>query len=120
MFLSDINVGGINYKLAPVLPSGTCDTPAGTEAKTVSFSDTFELNAGVIFTVTFTYTNTYGDGATSYPKLALGALNLNIQYANGSYAGSGAWGDGATGVFLVKDNNTVILLNHKEIEALTV
>lgn len=119
MFLSNINIGGTSYKMTPIMPSGTCDTPAGTGIKTISFSETFELNAGTIFTVTFTYANTYGDGDTSYPKLTLGTSELNIQYADGSYAGSGAWGNGAIGVFLVKDENTVVLLNHKEIEVLT-
>ena len=102
--LNDINVGGTGFKVMNFTPSGTCNTPAGTEVKVCSFADSFELVAGNSINVTFTYANTYGDGSTTYPKLQINGTNYPIKNITGGYASSGAWVNGQTVTFLFYGN----------------
>ena len=107
--LSDINVGGQQYGVAGTVPMGTCATPAGTEVKVCSFADNFELSAGNLISVTFTYANTYGDGSTTYPKLSINGTVYPVKYPAGGYANYGAWANGQAVTFMFDGTNLTII-----------
>lgn len=105
--LNDLNVGGQQYGVMSNIPMGTCATPAGTDVKVSTFADDFQLTAGNLIAVTFTYANTYGDGSTTYPSLTVGSGTYPIKYLTGAYAASGAWANGQTVLFMF--NGTELL-----------
>jgi hypothetical protein len=90
-FLNTINIGNTDFGIANSTILGVCTTPAGSEVKVCSFADNFELKAGLVITIKFTYANTYGDGSTTYPKLSVNGTTGAIRNASGVYASSGAW-----------------------------
>ena len=98
--LNTVNVGGTNFGLANNSVLGTCATPAGSEVKVCTFSDSFELQAGLNIAVKFTYANTYGDGSTTYPKLSVNGTSYPIRRSDDSYVRSGDWANGQTAVFM--------------------
>lgn len=106
--LNTLNVGGTEFGVQSSLPMGTCATPAGTEIKAAVFADDFELSAGNLIAVTFTYANTYGNGSTTYPKLTVNGANYPIVFPTGEYAGSGAWANGQIITFMYDDTNLVM------------
>lgn len=108
--LNTVNVGGTDYRYLTVIAIGSCDTPAGTEIKQVSFTDDFQLVAGVSVAIRFTYANTYGDGSTTYPKLQVNGTNYPIKTSTGSYAASGAWVNTQT-VTLMFDGTGFVIAN---------
>lgn len=105
--LNTLNVGGTEYGVAPIAMIATCETPAGTEVKSVSFTDNFELTPGLLFTVKFTYANAYGDGSATYPKLSILGANYPVKLSTGAYAGSGAWANGQTVLFQFDGTNVI-------------
>lgn len=98
--LNTINVGGTNYGITGAAVLGSCATPAGSEIKVCTFSDSFELKAGDMLLVKFTYANTYGDGSTTYPKLQVNGTNYVMCRADGNYIEAGEWDNNATLTFL--------------------
>ena len=100
ILIENENVGGVNYGLYGTIPIGTCESPAGNEIKACSFTDSFPLNAGKSVVVKFTYANTYGDGSTTWPKLQINGTSYPIKLLTGAYAGTGAWANGQTVIFL--------------------
>lgn len=98
--LNTINVGGTDYGITGAAVLGSCATPAGSEVKVCTFSDNFELKAGDMLLVKFTYANTYGDGSTTYPKLQVNGTNYVMRRADGNYIEAGEWGNNATLTFL--------------------
>ena len=106
--LNDLNVGGQQYGVMGTVPMGTCATPAGTAVKVSAFADDFALTAGNLISVTFTYANTYGDGSTTYPSLTVGSNTYPIKYPNGTYAASGAWGNGQAVTFMFDGTNLIL------------
>lgn len=104
-FLDKIDVGGQQYKVSNSIPMGTCATPAGTEVKECIFADNFQLSAGNLLSVTFTYANTYGDGSTTYPKLLIQGTQYPIKIPTGTYAGDGAWANGQAVTFMFDGTN---------------
>lgn len=110
VLLNKINAEGTDFGVALKVPVGACDVPAGTQIKTATFSDTFELSAGNIVSVKFTYANTYGDGTTTYPLLKVDDLSYPIRIASsGSYAKSGDWAALATKLFLFDGDSFLML-----------
>ena len=107
-YLSKMNVGGQDDRVAASTPMGTCATPAGTEVKQCSFADSIDLVAGSLIAVTFTYANTYGNGSTTYPKLQINGTNYPVKYSTGTYAGSEAWINGQTLTFVFDGTNFII------------
>lgn len=106
--LNTINVGGTDYKVAGVAILGSCATPAGSEVKVCTFTDNFELEAGDMLLVKFTYANTYGDGSTTYPKLQVNGTNYVMRRADGNYVESGEWGNNATLTFLFDGTDFIL------------
>lgn len=106
--LNELNVGGQQYGMMGVVPMGTCATPAGTAIKESAFADDFELSAGNLISVTFTYANTYGDGSTTYPSLKIGSYTYPIKYPTGAYAASGAWANGQAVTFMFDGTNLIM------------
>lgn len=113
--LNNFNIGGTGYGIQNNLPMGTCATPAGTEVKTTAFADNFELSAGNMISVTFTYANTYGDGSTTYPKIVVNGAQYPIKYPEGGYAASGAWNNGQIVTFMF-DGTNLIMTNVPKIQ----
>ena len=109
--LNTVNVGGTDYRYLTVTAIGSCDTPAGTEIKQVSFTDDFQLVAGVSVAIRFTYANTYGDGSTTYPKLQVNGTNYPVKTSTGSYAASGAWVNTQT-VTLMFDGTAFVIASN--------
>jgi hypothetical protein len=109
--LNTINVGGTDFGLLNNTVMGVCDTPAGSEVKACTFADSFELTAGVVVTIKFTYANTYGDGNTTYPKLSVGGTSYPIKYATNAYAGAGAWINGQTVPFMFDGTGFILVAN---------
>ena len=105
--LDTVNVGGSDYGYLAVTVLGSCATPAGTEIKQASFSDNFQLRAGVSIAVQFTYANTYGDGSATYPKLRVNGTDYPIKFSNGDYAGDGAWDNGQIVAFMFDGTNLI-------------
>lgn len=105
--LSDIDVGGTAFGIMPMLPFGSCATPAGSEVKVCTFSDSFELKAGCTIAVTFTYANTYGDGSTTYPKIQVDGASYPLKLMTGAYAATGAWANGQTLIMLFDGTNFI-------------
>lgn len=106
--LNTINVGGTDYGITGAAVLGSCATPAGSEIKVCTFSDSFELKAGDMLSVKFTYANTYGDGSTTYPKLQVNSTNYAMRRADGNYLRSGEWGSNTTLVFLFDGTDFVL------------
>ena len=106
--LNTINVGGTNYGITGAAIVGGCATPAGSEIKVCTFSDNFELKAGDMLLVKFTYANTYGDGSTTYPKLQVNSTNYVMRRADGNYLQSGEWGNNATLTFLFDGTDFIL------------
>lgn len=106
--LNTINVGGTDYGITGAAVIGSCVTPAGSEVKACTFSDTFELKAGDMLLVKFTYANTYGDGSTTYPKLQVNGTNYVMRRADGNYLQSGEWGNNATLTFLFDGTDFIL------------
>lgn len=106
--LNELNVGSQQYGMMGVVPMGTCATPAGTAIKESAFADDFELSAGNLISVTFTYANTYGDGSTTYPSLKIGSYTYPIKYPTGAYATSGAWANGQAVTFMFDGVNLIM------------
>jgi hypothetical protein len=109
--LNTVNVGGTDFGLLNNAVLGTCATPAGSEVKACTFTDSFELKAGVVVAVAFTYANTYGDGSTTYPKLSVNSVSYPIKYATNAYAGSGAWINGQTVPFMFNGDSFILVAN---------
>lgn len=109
--LNTINVGGTDFGLLNSTAIGACSTPAGNEVKECTFADSFELQAGVVVTVTFTYANTYGNGSTTYPKLSVNGTSYPIKYATNAYAGAGAWVNGQTVPFMFDGTGFILVAN---------
>jgi uncharacterized membrane protein len=107
-FLDTLDVGGQQYKVNSSIPMGTCATPAGTEVKECAFADSFQLSAGNLIAVTFTYANTYGDGSTTYPKLLVQGVQYPIKIPTGTYAGDGAWVNGQAITFMFDGTNLLM------------
>ena len=108
--LNTINIGDTDYGIQNSLPIGTCITPAGTGTKVAVFADNFELSAGNLISVKFTYANTYGDGSSTYPMLTVNGTSYPIKIAStGGYAQSGAWGDSALVLFLFDGTSMYII-----------
>lgn len=89
--LHTINMGSTDFGILNTTVMGVCATPAGSEVKACTFADSFELKAGAVITIKFTYANTYGDGSTTYPKLSVNGTTGAIRNATGAYASNGAW-----------------------------
>ena len=106
--LNTVNVGGTDFKVAGVAILGSCPTPAGSEVKVCTFTDDFELKAGDMLLVKFTYANTYGDGSTTYPKLQVNGTNYTMRRADGSYIASGEWDNNATLTFLFDGTDFIL------------
>lgn len=106
--LNTINVGGTDYGITGAAVIGSCVTPAGSEVKACTFSDTFELKAGDMLLVKFTYANTYGDGSTTYPKLQVNGTNYVMRRADGNYLQSGEWDNNATLTFLFDGTDFIL------------
>ena len=106
--LNTINVGGTDFKVAGVAVLGSCPTPAGSEVKVCIFTNDFELGAGNMLLVKFTYANTYGDGSTTYPKLQVNGTNYAMRHADGSYIASGEWDNNATLTFLFDGTDFIL------------
>lgn len=106
--LNTINVGGTDYGITGAAVLGSCATPAGSEVKVCTFSDNFELKAGDMLLVKFTYANTYGDGSTTYPKLQINGTNYVMRRADGNYLQSGEWGNNATLTFLFDGTDFIL------------
>ena len=106
--LSTINANGNNYGIMGIAVPGSCATPAGTEVKVCTFTDNFELKAGGIFLIKFTYANTYGDGSTTYPKLQVNGTNYVMRRADGNYVESGEWDNNATLTFLFDGTDFIL------------
>lgn len=106
--LNTINVGGTDFKVAGVAILGSCPTPAGSEVKVCTFTDDFELKAGDMLLVKFTYANTYGDGSTTYPKLQVNGTNYVMRRADGNYLQSGEWDSNATLTFLFDGTDFIL------------
>lgn len=109
--LNTINIGGTDFGIMNSTVVGVSATPAGSEIKEATFTDGFELKAGNVVTVKFTYANTYGDGSTTYPKLTVAGVTGAIRSSNGSYATTGAWGNQALVPFLYDGVDFTILYN---------
>lgn len=109
--LNTVNVGGTDFGLLNSTAIGACSTPAGNEVKECTFADSFELKAGVVVTVTFTYANTYGNGSTTYPKLSVNGTSYPIKYATNAYAGAGAWVNGQTVPFMFDGTGFILVAN---------
>lgn len=109
--LNTINVGGTDFGLLNNTVMGVCNTPAGSEVKACTFADSFELKAGVVVTIKFTYANTYGDGSTTYPKLSVNGTPYPIKYATNAYAGAGAWINGQTVPFMFDGTGFILVAN---------
>ncbi len=105
--LDTVNIGGLNYGLNSKVPMGTCATPAGSEVKECLFADNFQLSAGNLIAVTFTYANTYGDGSTTYPKLSVQGTQYPVKYCTGEYASNGAWANGEAVTFMFDGTNFI-------------
>ena len=106
--IKTINVGGTDYGITGAAVLGSCATPAGSEIKVCTFSDNFELKAGDMLLVKFTYANTYGDGSTTYPKLQVNGTNYVMRRADGNYLQSGEWGNNATLTFLFDGTDFIL------------
>lgn len=106
--LNTINVGGTDYGITGAAVLGSCATPAGSEIKVCAFSDNFQLKAGDMLLVKFTYANTYGDGSTTYPKLQVNGTNYIMRRADGNYLQSGEWGNNATLTFLFDGTDFIL------------
>lgn len=106
--LNTINVGGADYGITGAAIIGSCPTPAGSEVKVCSFTDTFQLKAGDLLLIKFTYANTYGDGSTTYPKLQVNGTNYVMRRADGNYLQSGEWGNNATLTFLFDGTDFIL------------
>jgi hypothetical protein len=106
--LNTINVGGTDFKVAGVAILGSCPTPAGSEVKVCTFTDDFELEAGDMLLVKFTYANTYGDGSTTYPKLQVNGTNYTMRRADGNYIAAGEWDNNATLTFLFDGTDFIL------------
>ena len=72
-YLTDVNIGNSDYKLAGAL-YGTCSTAAGTAAKVVTCADFDGLETGVTIRVKFTYSNTAANATMNVNST--GAKNL--------------------------------------------
>ena len=107
-FLDKLDVGGQQYRISNSIPMGTCATPAGTEVKECAFADSFQLSAGNLIAVTFTYANTYGDGSTTYPKLLVQGVQYPVKIPTGTYAGDGAWVNGQAITFMFDGTNLLM------------
>ena len=108
--LSNINVGGTDFGYSGTVPVGSCETPAGTQMKAAAFDDRFDLRTSKLIAVKFTYTNTYGDGSSTYPMLTVDGNSYPIRVAsNGGYAQSGAWSDSALVLFLFDGTSMYII-----------
>jgi hypothetical protein len=108
LLLNKLDCGGTLYGVAPILPIGSSDTPAGTAIKECLFSDSFELEIGAIVAIQFTYANTYGDGVTTFPSLRINGSDYALKTLKGAYTASGAWDNGET--ILVMFNGTAFLM----------
>ena len=109
--INTTNVGGTDFGLLNSTVMGVCSTPAGSEVKACTFADDFELKAGVVVTIKFTYANTYGDGSTTYPKLSVNGVTGAIRNANGSLASNGAWAAQALVPFIFDGTDFTLLVN---------
>ena len=110
--LNTVNVGGTDFGLLNSTIMGVCSTPAGSEIKTCTFADSFELKAGVVVTIKFTYANTYGDGSATYPKLSINGVTGAIRDSAGTYASSGCWNNQALVPFLYDGTDFTLLVNN--------
>ena len=110
--LNTLNVGGTDFGILNNTVMGVCATPAGNEIKDCSFADNFELKAGVIVTIKFTYTNTYGNGSTTYPKLTVNGITGAIRNVTGEYASNGAWNNQALVPFLFDGTDFTLLITN--------
>jgi len=106
--LNTINVGGADYGITGAAIIGSCPTPAGSEVKICSFTDTFQLKAGDLLLIKFTYANTYGDGSTTYPKLQINGTNYTMRRADGDYVEAGEWDNNATLTFLFDGTDFIL------------
>ena len=109
--INTVNVGGTDFGLLNNTVMGVCSTPAGSEVKACTFADNFELKAGVVVTIKFTYANTYGDGSTTYPKLSINGVTGAIRNASGSLASNGAWAAQALVPFIFDGTDFTLLVN---------
>lgn len=109
--INTTNVGGTDFGLLNSTVMGVCSTPAGSEVKACTFADNFELKAGVVVTIKFTYANTYGDGSTTYPKLSINGVTGAIRNASGSLASNGAWAAQALVPFIFDGTDFTLLVN---------
>ena len=109
--INTTNVGGTDFGLLNSTVMGVCSTPAGSEVKACTFADDFELKAGVVVTIKFTYANTYGDGSTTYPKLSINGVTGAIRNASGSLASNGAWAAQALVPFIFDGTDFTLLVN---------
>lgn len=109
--LNTIDVGGTAFGLLNSTIMGVCGTPAGSEVKECTFADSFELKAGVVVTIKFTYANTYGDGSATYPKLSINGVTGAIRNTSGSLASNGAWVAQALVPFLFDGTDFTLLVD---------
>ena len=109
--VNTIDVGGTAFGLLNSTIMGVCNTPAGSEVKACTFADSFELKAGVVVTIKFTYANTYGDGSTTYPKLSINGVTGAVRNTNGGYASNGAWVAQALVPFLFDGTDFTLLVD---------
>lgn len=114
--IDTINIGGVEYSIQGRTPYGTCPTPAGTDIKICSFSEEVTVHKGVIFSVKFTYANTYGDGVTTYPQVRINGTNYAMRNNEGGYAAAGAWSNGQV-LFLVFDGTDFIISSAAPMDA---
>lgn len=110
--LNTINVGGTDFGLLNNTVMGVCSTPAGSEVKACTFADSFELKAGVVVTIKFTYANTYGNGSTTYPKLSINGVTGAIRDASGTYASNGCWNNQSLVPLLFDGTDFMLLINN--------
>lgn len=110
--LGTINVGQADFGLLNSTVMGVCSTPAGSEVKVCTFADNFELKAGTVVTIKFTYANTYGDGSTTYPKLSVNGVTGAIRNVTGEYASNGCWNNQALVPLLFDGTDFTLLINN--------
>ena len=108
--IDSINVGGVEYSIQGRSPVGSCPTPAGTDVKVCSFTEEVTVHSGVLFSVKFTYANTYGDGSTTYPHVRINGTDYALRTVDGAYAASGAWSNNQS-LLLMFDGTDFIILS---------
>ena len=83
--------------LSKIYPQvATCETAGSTGAKSVAIQGNV-LAVGLIYAVTFTYANEYGDGTTTYPTFSINSgTAYPIKDNFGNYLKSGSWQAGET------------------------